>query len=87
MPKRKAIFLYKQFFSVDHSFYLKKQERCFTFKSNLNIKNPNVFVNKKMISYCIIFETNKYIGNLVILQSASLLTVKVIVDKGRPKFL
>ena len=42
--------------------YLKKYEGCFTFKSNLSIKNLNVYFDKKkLISNCIIFETNKYI--------------------------
>ena len=30
-------------------------------KSNLNTKNINVYFNKKLISYYMIFETNKYI--------------------------
>ena len=34
---------------------------CFTFKSNLNIKCLNVYLNKKLISSCIIYEINKYI--------------------------
>ena len=34
-------------FPEDHGFYLKKYKRCFTFKSNLNIKNLNVCFNKK----------------------------------------
>ena len=61
--RKKSIFLLiflLRVFSVDHAFYKKKQERCFTFKSNLNI-NLNVYFNKKLISYCIIFETNEYI--------------------------
>ena len=51
-------------------------EQCFTFKSNLNIKNLgqnlNVYFNKKTISYCIIFETNKYIQRNGYLRGCSL---------------
>ena len=39
---------------------------------------------KKLILYCIIFETNEYIIEMVIVW---LFTVKVIVDKGRATFL
>ena len=55
---KKIFFCYNEFFSVEHIWY-------FIFKSNLNMKNLgqnlNVYFNKKLISYCIIFETNKYI--------------------------
>ena len=34
---------------------------CFTFKSNLNIKNLKAYLNKKLTSSRIIYETNKYI--------------------------
>ena len=40
---------------------------------------------RALISYCIIFETNKYIYRCGYL--CGLLTVKVILDKGEPKFL
>ena len=39
---------------------------------------------KKLILYCIIFGTNEYIIEMVIVW---LFTVKVIVDKGRATFL
>ena len=45
------------------------------------MKNLNIYL--KLISYGIIFETNIFMKWL----SAWLLSVKVMVDKGRPKFL
>ena len=58
-----------EFFSVDHSSYQKKEELCFIFKSNLNIKNLgqnlNVYSTKKLISNCIMF-TNTHIIEMVI---------------------
>ena len=47
-----------------------------------SVKTLTCILIKKLISYCIIFEANKHIEWL----SAWLLTAKVTVDKGRPKF-
>ena len=80
-PQKKNCFLLLRVFSVDHGSYLKNQKRCFAFKSNLNMKNLNIYL--KLISYGIIFKTNIFMKWL----SAWLLSVKVMVDKGRPKFL
>ena len=55
VERRNNFFSIKSFFSVNHCFYQKKKERCFTCKSNLNIKNLDAYPNKKSIAYCIIF--------------------------------
>ena len=42
-----------------------------------------MYFNKKVISYCIIFETNLFIEMVICVA----VTVKVMVDKGRPPLL